>query len=59
MTGIVAGYGGEAGVQSAIDSLDFAARTQCWDGSFLDGRREAVTVASGSKPFWRAVKPPS
>jgi hypothetical protein len=51
VTGIVAAYGGEAGVASAIDSLDMAARTQCWDGSFLDGRRGAVTVASGEYTF--------
>ena len=48
---MVAGCGGEAGVKSAIDSLDMAARTQCWDGSFLDGRRGAVTVASGEYTF--------
>ena len=51
VTGIVALFGGEAGARSAIDSLDMAARTQCWDGSFLDGRRGAVTVASGEYTF--------
>jgi hypothetical protein len=51
VTGIVALYGGKPGVASAIDSLDMAARTQCWDGSFLDGRRGPVTVASGEYTF--------
>jgi hypothetical protein len=51
VTGIVATFGGEAGIESAISSLDMAARTQCWDGSFLDGRRGAVTVASGEYTF--------
>lgn len=51
VTGIVAAYGGAPGVQSAIASLDHAVRTQCWDGSFLDGRRGAVTVASGEYTF--------
>jgi len=51
ITGAVAMYGGAAGVQSAIDSLDHAARTQCWDGSFLDGRRGARTVASGEYTY--------
>ena len=51
VTGIVAAHGGQAGIQSAIDSLDMAARTQCWDGSWLDGRRGAVTVASGEYTF--------
>ena len=51
VSGIVARFGGEAGLKSAIDSLDFAARTQCWDGSFLDGRRPPHTVASGEYTF--------
>ena len=51
VTGIVATCGGEAGAKSAIDSLDHAAKTQCWDGSFLDGRRGATTVASGEYTF--------
>ena len=51
VTGIVARFGGEAGLKSAMDSLDFAARTQCWDGSFLDGRRPPHTVASGEYTF--------
>ncbi len=51
VTGIVAAWGGEAGTASAMASLDHAARTQCWDGSFLDGRRGAVTVASGEYTF--------
>ena len=51
VTGIVALNGGDAGVKSAIQSLDFCVRTQCWDGSFLDGRRGAVTVASGEYTF--------
>jgi hypothetical protein len=51
VTGVVARFGGEAGVKSAIESLDFAARTQCWDGSFLDGRRPPHTVASGEYTF--------
>lgn len=51
VTGIVAGFGGEPGLRSAVDSLDHAARTQCWDGSFLDGRRGANTVASGEYTF--------
>ena len=51
VTGLVARFGGEAGVKSAIESLDFAARTQCWDGSFLDGRRPPRTVASGEYTF--------
>jgi hypothetical protein len=50
-TGLVAVYGGPAGMQSAIDALDMAARTQCWDGSWLDGRRGAVTVASGEYTY--------
>lgn len=51
VTGIVAQFGGDAGVDAAIHSLDYAVRTQCWDGSFLDGRRGAVTVASGEYTF--------
>lgn len=51
VTGIVAAYGGAPGARSAIDSLDMDVRTQCWDGSFLDGRRGAVTVASGEYTF--------
>lgn len=51
VTGIVATFGGDAGRRSAIESLDMAARTQCWDGSFLDGRRGANTVASGEYTF--------
>jgi hypothetical protein len=51
VTGIVATYGGKAGIKSAIESLDFAARTQCWDGSFLDGRRGANTITSGEYTF--------
>ena len=48
---MVAIHGGEAGLKSAVDALDMAARTQCWDGSFLDGRRGATTVASGEYTF--------
>jgi hypothetical protein len=51
VTGIVATFGKEPGIKSAISSIDMAARTQCWDGSFLDGRRGAVTVASGEYTF--------
>ncbi|MBN2584202.1 MAG: hypothetical protein JXL80_14160 [Planctomycetes bacterium] len=51
VTGLVASFGGAAGARSAVDSLDFAVRTQCWDGSFLDGRRGANTVASGEYTF--------
>ena len=51
VTGIVATFDGEAGVKSAIDALDMAARTQCWDGSFIETRRGAVTVASGEYTF--------
>lgn len=51
VTGIVAGFGKEAGQNSAIHSLDFAVRTQCWDGSFQDGRRGSNTVASGEYTF--------
>ncbi len=51
ITGIVAAYGDEEGVRSATMSLDHAARTQCWDGSFLDGRRGATTVTSGEYTF--------
>lgn len=51
VTGIVASYGKEAGLEAAINSLDYAVRTQCWDGSFQDGRRGAVTVASGEYTF--------
>ena len=51
VSGIVARYGGAAGIQSAVESLDFAARTQCWDGSFIDTRRGPVTVASGEYTF--------
>lgn len=47
VTGIVAGYGGVDRIQSAVESLDLCVRTQCWDGSFLDGRRGARTVTSG------------
>ncbi len=47
VTGIVAHFAGDQAVASAIESLDMAARTQCWDGSFLDGRRGARTVTSG------------
>ena len=51
VTGIVAAFGKEEGLKSAMESLDMAARTQCWDGSFQDGRRGAVTVASGEYTF--------
>ena len=51
VTGIVARFGGAASIQSAVDSLDMAARTQCWDGSFIDTRRGAVTAASGEYTF--------
>ncbi|MEX0886005.1 MAG: hypothetical protein WD009_06155 [Phycisphaeraceae bacterium] len=47
VSGVVATFGGDAGIASAIESLNLAARTQCWDGSFLDGRRGARTVTSG------------
>jgi hypothetical protein len=42
VTGVVASYGGKEGIKSALESLDMMARTQCWDGSFLDGRRGAA-----------------
>ena len=51
VTGIVAAFGNAAGKASAIDALDMAVRTQCWDGSFQDGRRGATTVASGEYTF--------
>lgn len=51
VTGIVAAFGDKAGQHAAINSLDYAVRTQCWDGSFQDGRRGAVTVASGEYTF--------
>ncbi|MGC1244228.1 MAG: hypothetical protein WA874_21740 [Chryseosolibacter sp.] len=51
VTGIVASYGKKEGVDAAIHSLDYAVRTQCWDGSFQDGRRGANTVASGEYTF--------
>jgi hypothetical protein len=51
VTSMVAIHGGEAGLKSAADALDMAVRTQCWDGSFLDGRRGARTVASGEYTF--------
>ncbi|MDH7568243.1 MAG: hypothetical protein QHJ73_01485, partial [Armatimonadota bacterium] len=51
VTGIVARFGGAEGVRSAVDSLDLCARTQCWDGSFLDCRRGPTTVASGEYTF--------
>lgn len=51
VTGIVATFGGAMGIQSAVDSLDHCVVTQCWDGSFLDGRRGARTVASGEYTF--------
>lgn len=51
VTGIVAAFGKEMGVNAAINSLDYALRTQCWDGSFQDGRRGAKTVASGEYTF--------
>jgi len=51
VTGLVARFGGPDGPASAVDALDMAARTQCWDGSFLDGRRGPVTVASGEFTF--------
>lgn len=55
VTGLVATYGGKAGIKSAIESLDLAARTQCWDGSFLDGRRGANTITSGEYTFGFAI----
>jgi len=55
VTGVVASYGGKEGVKSAIESLDYVARTQCWDGSFLDGRRGASTVVSGEYTFGFAI----
>lgn len=51
VTGLVAGYGGAAGRSSARESLDLCLRTQCWDGSFLDGRRGARTVTSGEYTY--------
>lgn len=47
VSGIVARFGGDAGIESAVKALDMAARTQCWDGSFLDRRRGPHTVVSG------------
>jgi len=55
VTGVVASYGGKEGIKSAIESLDHVARTQCWDGSFLDGRRGASTVVSGEYTFGFAI----
>ena len=46
-TGVMARFGGEEALTSAMESLDLAVRTQCWDGSFLDCRRGANTVTSG------------
>lgn len=51
VTGLVATYGGKEGIKSALESLDLAARTQCWDGSWLDGRRGANTITSGEYCF--------
>jgi len=51
VTGVVANFGGENRIHSAIASLDMCVRTQCWDGSFLDGRRGASTVTSGEYTF--------
>ena len=51
VTGIVATYGGKEGIKSAIESMDLAARTQCWDGSFNDTRRGANTITSGEYTF--------
>jgi hypothetical protein len=51
VTGIVATYGGKEGIPSAVESLDLAARTQCWDGSFNDTRRGANTITSGEYTF--------
>lgn len=51
VTGVVASFGGENRIRSAVASLDLCVRTQCWDGSFLDGRRGAVTVTSGEYTF--------
>ena len=55
VTGVVASYGGKEGIKSALESLDFMARTQCWDGSFLDGRRGASTVVSGEYTYGFAI----
>jgi hypothetical protein len=55
VTGVVASFGGKEGIKSAIESLDHVARTQCWDGSFLDGRRGASTVVSGEYTFGFAI----
>ena len=55
VTGVVASYGGKEGIKSAVESLDLMARTQCWDGSFLDGRRGASTVVSGEYTFGFAI----
>ena len=51
VTGVVASFGGEEGIRSAVESLDLCAHTQCWDGSFLDGRRGARTVTSGEYTY--------
>jgi len=51
VTGVVASFGGEEGRKSAVESLDLCARTQCWDGSLLDGRRGARTVVSGEYTY--------
>lgn len=51
VTGIVTTFGKEEGISAGIHSLDYAVRTQCWDGSFQDGRRGANTVASGEYTF--------
>ncbi|NLF32724.1 MAG: hypothetical protein GX591_17765 [Planctomycetes bacterium] len=51
ITGVVARFGGPAGPAAAVASLDHVARTQCWDGSFLDGRRGPRTVASGEYTY--------
>lgn len=51
ITGVVTRWGGSRGLRSAVDSLDFCARTLCWDGSLLDGRRGARTVTSGEYTY--------
>ncbi len=51
VSGIVASYGGKKGEEAAIQSLDYAVRTQCWDGSFIETRRGANTIASGEYTF--------
>jgi hypothetical protein len=55
VAGIIAAFGKEKGEVSAVNAMDMAMRTQCWDGSFQDGRRGARTVASGEYTYGFAL----